>query len=506
MSNRAPADRWYLRAADGLLVAAAALYVIAFFYVALRRAGYPFDLEWMEGGMVESVRRVLAGRPLYLAPSIDFVPFIYTPLFYWLSAGVALVTGAGYLPLRLVAIAATAACLALLFAIVRRETGRFVPAVCAAGLFAAAYPLSGCWYDIARCDTLFLALLLAACYLLRFRPPGWHHAGAGLLLALSFLAKQAALFIAVPLAAWLVYRLRRQALWFLVSAVAGIVVSTVALDAASGGWYRFYVLTLPGEHSLTLKYYTQFWANDIQRMIPAAVLAVLYFRTAGRSRSMPFYLALFIGMFLSAWLSRAHEGGYDNVIMPATAALALVAGLALAAVPDAAGTLRPVTRLGLALGLLVQFGLLFYRMGPEVPTAADRAAWQEVVGAVRSVDGDVYCPNHSYLSVQAGKPGYAHAQAIADITRSHQQQVARRLTAERDSAMTSGRFRGLVIGLVLPPGAEAGPGGIMSSYRLARAPLFSDTGALHPRTGMESRPLALYLYGGDSAGPAGAPR
>jgi len=491
-----------LRVLDVLLVAPAAAYLLVLLYVMFRRAGYPFDLEWMEGGMVESVRRLLAGKPLYVAPTLDFVPFIYTPLFYWLSAALSLITGPGYLPLRLVAIAATLACLALILAIVRRETGRLVPAVVASGLFAAAYPLSGCWYDIARCDTLFLALLLAAFWLVRFRPPGPYHALAGLLLVLSFLAKQAALFIALPLAGYLVFRLRWRALWFVASAVAGLVVSTLALDLATHGWYRFYVLTLPGEHALLFKHYTYFWATDIQLLIPASVLAVVYFRSAGRSRPMPMYLALLIGMLASAWLSRAHEGGYVNVIMPAAAGLALVAGLALGTVPDAAAKPGPL-RTGLALGLgaaaLVQFGLLFYRPDREIPTTADVKAHAQVLSALAAVPGDIYCPNHPYLAVQAGKPSFVHMQAVSDVTRSKQQKEARQLLAERDSALRSGRFRALVLGTVLPPDAKHAIGAVTDFYRLERAPLFSDTSALHPKTGMDARPLALYVWRADSA-------
>jgi 4-amino-4-deoxy-L-arabinose transferase-like glycosyltransferase len=493
------------RIGDLLVVAASTLYVTAFLYVALRRAAYPFDLEWMEGGMVESVRRILAGGPLYAAPSLDFVPFIYTPLFYYLSAGVSLVTGPGYLPLRLVAIASTAACLALLFLIVRRETGKLVPAVCAAGLFAAAYPLSGCWYDIARCDTLFLALLLAAVYLIRFRQPGWPHVLAGILLVLSFLAKQAALFITLPLAAYLVYRLRWRSLWLVGTALAGLVISTAVLDLAHHGWYRFYVFTLPGEHALIFKHYTHFWATDIQHMIPSTVLAVLYFRVAGRAGkpgAMPLYLALLVGMLASAWASRAHEGGYVNVIMPATTGLALVAGLALATVPSSVGKsdrLRGVTNAGVILAVLVQFGLLFYRPNREIPTRADRAAHEEVVAAVRQVQGDVFCPNHPYLAVQAGKPGFAHAQALSDITRSKQQAATRQLVAERESALRSGRFQALILGYVVPPGAKYGADKMADYYRLIRFPLFSDTGALHPKTGMDVRPIALYAFGADSS-------
>jgi 4-amino-4-deoxy-L-arabinose transferase-like glycosyltransferase len=52
--------------------------------------------------MVDHVLRVLSGQKLYVQPSLEFVPFIYPPLFVYLSAMVSMVTGVGFEPLRLV--------------------------------------------------------------------------------------------------------------------------------------------------------------------------------------------------------------------------------------------------------------------------------------------------------------------------------------------------------------------------------------------------------------------
>lgn len=73
-------------------LARAALVVLAAGFVALWGAAavlrvlYPFELEWMEGATVEHVLRVMEGRPLYVEPSLEFVPFVYTPLYAWLGA------------------------------------------------------------------------------------------------------------------------------------------------------------------------------------------------------------------------------------------------------------------------------------------------------------------------------------------------------------------------------------------------------------------------------------
>ena len=81
---------------------AAVVAVVVVTAVMLRRVGHPYELEWLEGGSVEHVRRVLHGRSLYPAPSVDFVSYPYPPLYWWASAGAASVLGVGFLPLRLV--------------------------------------------------------------------------------------------------------------------------------------------------------------------------------------------------------------------------------------------------------------------------------------------------------------------------------------------------------------------------------------------------------------------
>ena len=140
-----------------------------FLAVALLRLSYPFDLEWMEGGSVDHVVRVLAGQPLYVAPQVTFIPYEYPPLYFWLSAAVARLTGVGYLPLRLVSLVSTLAVFWCLARLVLEETGRWLPGLLAAGLYAATFRASGAWFDLARVDSLLLALFLWGLVIIRTR-------------------------------------------------------------------------------------------------------------------------------------------------------------------------------------------------------------------------------------------------------------------------------------------------------------------------------------------------
>ena len=102
--------------------ALALAFLALYFAIAPARIGYPFELEWMEGACVDHVRRVLAGRPLYVVPSLDFVPFVYPPLYFWVSAVAAKLIGVGFLPLRLVSFLSSLGCFAIIFPMVRRPS------------------------------------------------------------------------------------------------------------------------------------------------------------------------------------------------------------------------------------------------------------------------------------------------------------------------------------------------------------------------------------------------
>src|ERR1700681_2233850 len=85
-----------------LLVVVAAGYIAAFAVTGLLRAIFPFPLDGLEGGALQEVARIRAGLPIYVAPTLDYVPFIYGPLYYYVSALVAMVVRSDLLALRLV--------------------------------------------------------------------------------------------------------------------------------------------------------------------------------------------------------------------------------------------------------------------------------------------------------------------------------------------------------------------------------------------------------------------
>src|SRR5262245_51784407 len=161
-------------------------YLGAYAWIVWNRVRYPFDLEWMEGGMVDHVRFLMSHGNIYVPPSLEFVPYVYNPFYYVVAAAVSLFTGVGYVALRLVSIAGSLACIGIIALIVSWETRRRELGILASGLFAATYAVGGGWFDIARVDSLHFAFCLGAIALVRFAKRHAHLVAAGVCVWLAF--------------------------------------------------------------------------------------------------------------------------------------------------------------------------------------------------------------------------------------------------------------------------------------------------------------------------------
>lgn len=220
-----------------------------FLFIAISRIAYPFSLEWMEGGSLVQVSRILNGKLIYVRPSFDFIPQIYPPVYFYVSALVSKILGNSFLPLRFVSIVATLGTILLIYILVHEQTGSKLGGILASGLFCATYELSGYWFDLARVDSLALAFLLLAVYLLLKDTRSTSIFG-GIFLALSCFTKQTMLIVAVFFLIYCVFPLRKNNLIFIGTAFVGFIGGILLLDWLHGGWYSYYIFHLPGRHRI----------------------------------------------------------------------------------------------------------------------------------------------------------------------------------------------------------------------------------------------------------------
>jgi hypothetical protein len=435
-----------------LAVALATVPVVVYLWLAGHRIGYPYELDWLEGGTVELVNRVLGGHGLYSPPTLSYVGFTYTPLYSFLSAALAEVLGVGFLPLRIVSFVSSLAVMGLLAAYVRDMSGDWVAGAVAAGIFAACYRLSGNFFDVGRLDSLFLALALAALWLGRRAGSVRAGIGVGVIAFLAFFTKQVGLIVIGPALVVALGSRPRVALAALGTLIVLAGSSTLILDAATDNWYRYYVLSeLTGQPVVTAQY-RKFWHIELyanlRQLTWLAVLglvAAVPFRRPRPSRAelgMAVYdLAAALGLLIAAWISIIHSGGWFNVLMPAYAAAAGIGGWAFAVLRRRGWLLGLV-----AVGLLAwNFTWLLRDAGVALPTHADRVGGGELIAALKRLPGPVLVLRHPWYGTQAGKGSFAQSDGITEVLRSKGARGAVDLRRDLRDALNRYHVRAVVL-------------------------------------------------------------
>jgi 4-amino-4-deoxy-L-arabinose transferase-like glycosyltransferase len=470
------------------------LFVLVYLILVYFRINYPFELEWMEGCSVDHVIRILSGQKLYVAPSLEFVPFIYTPVYFYVSAALSKIIGTGFLSLRLVSFISSLGCFLVIFLIVKKETKSSFWGILAAGLFAATYRIGGAWFDIARSDSLFLLFLLAGLYLIKFKKSSVWYLLAGVLVSLSFLTKQTALFISIPIMLYCLLLNRREWIYFVGSVVLIIGISTFLLNRIHDGWYNYYVFDLPRQHSLVKYMLVEFWTRDLISKLPIACILSLFYLYAllknTNKRNFLFYLLMPVGMLGGAWFSRLHQGGYDNVLFPAYAALSILFGLGAFKVFEFIQAVslnkRRLIEISFYLIFIIQFLLLTYNPRAQIPTENDLDAGYVLIEIMAQLPGDIIVPYHSYLPTLAGKKSYAHHQAISDVIRGDDSPAKTRLLEEINLAITSKKFNALILDAPWFPE-------LTERYYEKQKKVFGNANVFWTVTGMRTTPQVIYV-------------
>ena len=416
---------------------------VAIYLVSLRHTFFfPYALDWMEGGTLDVIARVRDGLPVYVAPSAEYVPYRYTPLFFWVGAAMTRLVGIEFVAPRLVSLLSLLGLLALMHSTIRREGGSRLLAWSSVAIYIGTYDRSIGFFHQARIDSLFLFLAVSAFYALRFVHGVRGIVAAAVLLWLSFLTKQSALFVAaagLPLAALGAPRRGVSTGALFVALLLG---TNLVMDHASHGWWGYFVYRLPTLHPLYPSMIYGFWRYDVARVMPVALVGAIAFLAAAwqmdRAKAA-LYAGLFAGLLMCSWGSRAISGS-ANVLMPTYAAMAIALPLALIGRDRllAAGALA--TQLAILVHVAVQ-----YHVPP--PTLADRESGDRLVQFLQSVDGDVLMMDRRFIARRAGRRSWGLEAAAEDIFESSDAVMRNALM---DDIIDTCR-RGRVAGAIDPP-------------------------------------------------------
>lgn len=429
--------------------------------LSIMRLMYPYEIEWMEGAMLDHVVRILDGKPIYSAPTIDFIPWLYPPLYYYAVALVAKIVGLGFFAGRIVSFISTLITAVLMGWMVQRITKNRLFSFLTIALYFATYHATGYYFDIVRNDAFFTAIVVVLAFLPMLLSGKIGAIATALLFVFAFLTRQQAVFFLLPLVVWFWLRDKKLGISFTITAIALTLIAHFAIYAATHGWSTFYMFTIPSAKRTDFSIIRMFDAFPNFALGPFAASTValvllpllkkegasIVGDARGWSRIFSSDTGLLIMMALAALaagaMSLGNEGGDRNVMMPFAAFVLPLLPIALNEIKHA----KPAFARYVYLAFLFQFVALYFNplSGKMViASAKQRAGGDEFMRKLRAMPGEVYIPYHGYITRQAGKPSHAQLLATIDVLRVHDTTSAR-LQADLNSAFARHRFSAVIM-------------------------------------------------------------
>ena len=295
-------------------------YLLAFLYISTQRLTTPFELEWMEGGMLAHALRLKEGLAIYAPPSLDFVPFFYTPgypsLLYWLDA---LGLDLSFTLARSVSLLSTLGTMGLIYWVIQKETQNKNSqnlnnkssknlALLGVGLYAALFRTSGAFYDLARPDALMLFLLCTTIISVYYAKGLRLLIVAAILMTLAFFTKQTAAVFFPVLAFYSVLKHKWRGLSFGLFTLMLCSVLSLILNEQTAGSFWAYIFEGHQGHvfywkNIGLKY----WRDLIFLAPITLLLPLLWFSRYTPFKSLAWLLVIH---WLVAFIQRASTLDY----------------------------------------------------------------------------------------------------------------------------------------------------------------------------------------------------
>ncbi len=423
----------------------ALLFVAAYLLTALPRIFYPYDLDFIEDGTLMESIRFANGQPVFVPLNADFMPHVYMPLYSWLGGLLFKIVTPGYAPLRLLSFGATISTATLIYFIAKREGGQKWMAIACAGLYLGGYRLTGFWYELARVDSLYVALALgglAAGFQCRAnRSLKTCQLLAAILLALAFFTKQTGLAFGIGMAIYLLIVIGRRA-WVFVGAFAALtLIPLFTFNALTDGWFIYHTFTIASGDPLEIGRVARYAGLELFGVMAglslmASAAGALGIQRAGLRivREQPWFIGIGLAAVVSG-VGRASVGGNLNNLMPVYALLCIAPALLIREflhreehvhredaksakekkrnlASFAPSRLNNSWQLIVSAVVLIQFILGAYNPLRYIPTAEMRQSGDRLVERIKSVDGEVLVMMHPYYAWLGGKAPSAQMATI----------------------------------------------------------------------------------------------
>ena len=331
------------------------MYLLCAAWSTLERIRYPSEYIYGEAIVLDQVRRIGLGQPLYATPdALPLTVTAYPPVYYVVVAGLQHLAGdTGYGPGRVVSVAATLVAAAMLVWSVRQIAGRWSGGVLAAGLFLTQNLTALLWASAHRVDPLALCLTLIG---LALATRG-RTTLAALPLAGAFLTKQSYLVAAAAVVLTL-WPARRSMLDF-GAVFFGCLAASIAIGVRLTEGQLLWHTVLANANPQDLTYFAAMIGSFLQLNALPLVAAVAAFGLCAR-RPERLWQAYFVLAGVETLLTVGKLGASSNYWLELSAATSVLIGVVAMRIRE----VRPERRLFTAPGLAA---LVFVALLASVP-------------------------------------------------------------------------------------------------------------------------------------------
>jgi hypothetical protein len=431
---------WIARIFYGALTLYAVGHILFVGYAWYNRAAFPLNLETMELLKLQHVKRLLSGLPLYVAPSAEFIPLVYNPLYYYLVLPFTALFGVNLLALRIASIVAAVGAYGVVFLAVRQTAQTAVrtpdrPAktplawldrptwwgLIAVGLMAAAFRVMDTYLDNAAADSWTLFTILLGVYLLGLQ----HSRAVNLLGILSLVAafwlKQYGAIFTIGAVCYLTWRdgWRQSWVYWAVAFVGGPLLYLLTPPQWFGADFHYYTWDVPRQwmefsvNSTILRVIKFIIKHYAWLMVSAGLLWLwLIWR---RIATLTIWYFLLPFALLSGPYVALDPGNNNNVFIPLGAWLIVTGVMAICV---AMTRLPRARRWGAPLFLLsASFALLAYNPLTVLIRPETQVVYQDLVTTIAQLDGVVYAPGVGQLQDRELFFPTAHWVTLIDLIR-----------------------------------------------------------------------------------------
>jgi hypothetical protein len=397
------------------LVAASMLVLVA---LIANHVPFPFQLDLMEGAVMQHAKRVVHGQSIYPLPSPEFVPLAYNALYYVLAAPFLLLFGETLQTLRVLSVIGLIGSALAIFVIVRAHSRSVWWGMIGVGLFCSAYAAMDAYLDTAHSDSWLLCSALWGTYLVGRASRGARVAGILALIAAFWFKQHGAVFLFGALV-YLTWQegIRGALVYWLMAITLGALLYVVAPGSLLGPGFHYFTWYVPsGWSEIRMAAFIRV-ARYLKTYYPVLALAsALGIYRALRARSVGILDVQMGAALVTAVMGSLDPGSSTNVFIPVGAFCILCGTIELARVSTRSLPLLGV-RLGYAAALLAFATLLSDPRAYWLPDSKARAAYAELQSTILSLPGVVYAPGIGQFVRGPHLYPTAHWIALEDIMR-----------------------------------------------------------------------------------------